>query len=213
MRVSEIKRKTAETDIALTLNLDGTGKSEINSGNGFMDHMLTLFAKHGRFDLTVLCNGDTEVDFHHSAEDIGICLGKAFKEALGDMKGIMRYADIILPMDETLILCTADLLNNNLPEDEAVVLCATDISGRSYLGLDLPLPSQRVGDFDTELVEEFLIAFVNNSNITLHIKELAGKNTHHIIEGTFKALGRTLRKAVKIDPECAGEIPSTKGVL
>lgn len=213
MRVSEIKRKTAETDIALTLNLDGTGKSEINSGNGFMDHMLTLFAKHGRFDLTVLCNGDTEVDFHHSAEDIGICLGKAFKEALGDMKGIMRYADIILPMDETLIACTADLINNTLPEDEATILCATDISGRSYLGLDLPLPSQRVGDFDTELVEEFLIAFVNNSNITLHIKELAGKNTHHIIEGTFKALGRTLRKAVKIDPECADEIPSTKGVL
>lgn len=213
MRVSEIKRKTAETDIILTLNLDGEGKSEINSGNGFMDHMLTLFAKHGRFDLKVICNGDTEVDFHHSAEDIGICLGKAFKEALGDMKGIMRYGDIILPMDETLILCTADLLNAEIPDDEAVVLCATDISGRSYLGLDLPLPSQRVGDFDTELVEEFLIAFVNNSNITLHIKELAGKNTHHIIEGTFKALGRTLRKAVKIDPECAGEIPSTKGVL
>lgn len=213
MRTSTIKRTTAETDISLSLNLDGTGKSEINSGNGFMDHMLTLFAKHGRFDLTVLCNGDTNVDFHHSAEDIGICLGKAFKEALGDMKGIMRYADIILPMDETLILCAADLLKNEVPEDEAVVLCATDISGRSYLGLDLPLPSQRVGDFDTELVEEFLIAFVNNSNITLHIKELAGKNTHHIIEGTFKALGRTLRKAVKIDPECAGEIPSTKGVL
>jgi imidazoleglycerol-phosphate dehydratase len=213
MRVSEIKRKTAETDISLTLNLDGTGKSEINSGNGFMDHMLTLFAKHGRFDLTVLCNGDTNVDFHHSAEDIGICLGKAFKEALGDMKGIMRYADIILPMDETLIVCTADVIEGNIPDDEAVVLCATDISGRSYLALDLPLPSTRVGDFDTELVEEFLIAFVNNSNITLHIKELAGKNTHHIIEGTFKALGRTLRKAVKIDPECASEIPSTKGVL
>lgn len=213
MRVSEIKRKTAETDISISLNLDGTGKSEIKSGNGFMDHMLTLFAKHGRFDLIVNCNGDTNVDFHHSAEDIGICLGKAFKEALGDMKGIMRYADIILPMDETLILCTADLLNNQISDDEAVILCATDISGRSYLGLDLPLPSQRVGDFDTELVEEFLIAFVNNSNITLHIKELAGKNTHHIIEGTFKALGRTLRKAVKIDPECAGEIPSTKGVL
>ncbi len=213
MRVSEIKRKTNETDILLTLNLDGEGKSEINSGNGFMDHMLTLFAKHGRFDLKVICKGDTEVDFHHSAEDIGICLGKAFKDALGDMKGIYRYGDIILPMDETLIICTADLLNAELPEDEAVVLCATDISGRSYLGLDLPLPSQRVGDFDTELVEEFLIAFVNNSNITLHIKELAGKNTHHIIEGTFKALGRTLRKAVKIDPECVGEIPSTKGVL
>ena len=195
MRTSEIKRKTAETDITLTLNLDGTGKSEINSGNGFMDHMLTLFAKHGRFDLDVLCNGDTNVDFHHSAEDIGICLGKAFKEALGDMKGITRYADIILPMDEALILC------------------ATDISGRSYLGLDLPLPSNRVGDFDTELVEEFLIAFVNNANITLHIKELAGKNTHHIIEGTFKALGRILAKAVKINEAYKNEIPSTKGVL
>lgn len=195
MRTSNVKRKTAETDISLKLNLDGEGKSEINSGNGFMDHMLTLFAKHGRFNLTVLCNGDTNVDFHHSAEDIGICLGKAFKEALGDMRGITRYADIILPMDEALILC------------------ATDISGRSYLGLDLPLTSTRVGDFDTELVEEFLIAFVNNANITLHIKELAGKNTHHIIEGTFKALGRTLAKAVKINEEYKNEIPSTKGVL
>ena len=195
MRTSTINRKTAETDISLKLNLDGEGKSEINSGNGFMDHMLTLFAKHGRFNLTVLCNGDTIVDFHHSAEDIGICLGKAFKEALGDMRGITRYADIILPMDEALILC------------------ATDISGRSYLGLDLPLTSTRVGDFDTELVEEFLIAFVNNASITLHIKELAGKNTHHIIEGTFKALGRTLAKAVKINEEYKNEIPSTKGVL
>ena len=195
MRTSEVKRKTAETDISLKLNLKKKKKSEINSGNGFMDHMLTLFAKHGRFNLTVLCNGDTNVDFHHSAEDIGICLGKAFKEALGDMRGITRYADIILPMDEALILC------------------ATDISGRSYLGLDLPLTSTRVGDFDTELVEEFLIAFVNNANITLHIKELAGKNTHHIIEGTFKALGRTLAKAVKINEEYKNEIPSTKGVL
>ncbi len=212
MRIAEIKRKTAETDITLTLNLDGEGKSEINSGNGFMDHMLTLFAKHGRFDLTVLCNGDTNVDFHHSAEDIGICLGLAFKDALGDMKGICRYGDIILPMDETLILCTADLLNNNI-KDENVILCATDISGRSYLGLDLPLPSSRVGDFDTELVEEFLIAFVNNAKITLHIKELAGKNTHHIIEGTFKALGRTLSKAVSINEKFKNDIPSTKGVL
>ena len=212
MRTATIKRKTAETDIALTLNLDGTGKSKINSGNGFMDHMLTLFAKHGRFDLELLCNGDTNVDFHHSAEDIGICLGMALKEALGDMKGITRYGDIILPMDETLILCTADLLSDNL-KDENVILCATDISGRSYLGLDLPLPSNRVGDFDTELVEEFLIAFVNNARITLHIKELAGKNTHHIIEGTFKALGRTLAKAVKINEEYKNEIPSTKGVL
>ncbi|MBP3390425.1 MAG: imidazoleglycerol-phosphate dehydratase [Clostridia bacterium] len=212
MRTATIKRKTNETDITLSLNLDGTGKSEINSGNGFMDHMLTLFAKHGRFDLTVICNGDTNVDFHHSAEDIGICLGMAFKEALGDMKGITRYADIILPMDEALILCAADILNNNL-QNENVILCATDISGRSYLGLDLPLPSTRVGDFDTELVEEFLIAFVNNARITLHIKELAGKNTHHIIEGTFKALGRTLSKAVKINEEYKNEIPSTKGVL
>lgn len=212
MRTATIKRKTNETDITLSLNLDGTGKSEINSGNGFMDHMLTLFAKHGRFDLTVLCNGDTNVDFHHSAEDIGICLGMAFKEALGDMKGITRYADIILPMDEALILCAADILNNNL-QNENVILCATDISGRSYLGLDLPLPSTRVGDFDTELVEEFLIAFVNNARITLHIKKLAGKNTHHIIEGTFKALGRTLSKAVKINEEYKNEIPSTKGVL
>ena len=212
MRTSTIKRKTAETDITLTLNLDGTGMSDINSGNGFMDHMLTLFAKHGRFDLNVFCKGDTNVDFHHSAEDIGICLGMAFKEALGDMKGINRYADIILPMDETLILCATDILNDNI-KDENAILCATDISGRSYLGLDLPLPSTRVGDFDTELVEEFLIAFVNNAKTTLHIKELAGKNTHHIIEGTFKALGRTLSKAVKINEEYKNEIPSTKGVL
>lgn len=212
MRTSSINRKTAETDISLTLNLDGEGKSQINSGNGFMDHMLTLFAKHGRFDLNVLCNGDTNVDFHHSAEDIGICLGLAFKEALGDMKGITRYGDIILPMDETLILCTTDLLNGDL-KDENVILCATDISGRSYLGLDLPLPSTRVGDFDTELVEEFLIAFTNNAKITLHVKELAGKNTHHIIEGTFKALGRTLSKAVAINEKFKNDIPSTKGVL
>ena len=212
MRSSKITRKTAETDIVLTLNLDGEGKSKINSGNGFMDHMLTLFAKHGRFDLTVSCNGDTEVDFHHSAEDIGICLGLAFKEALGDMKGINRYADIILPMDEALILCAADLLNERI-KDENVILCATDISGRSYLGLDLPLPSSRVGDFDTELVEEFLIAFVSNAKITLHIKELAGKNTHHIIEGTFKALGRTLGEATAINERFKNDIPSTKGVL
>lgn len=212
MRTSTIKRKTAETDITLTLNLDGTGMSDINSGNGFMDHMLTLFAKHGRFDLNVFCKGDTNVDFHHSAEDIGICLGMAFKEALGDMKGINRYADIILPMDETLILCATDILTDNI-KDENAILCATDISGRSYLGLDLPLPSTRLGDFDTELVEEFLISFVNNAKITLHIKELAGKNTHHIIEGTFKALGRTLSKAVKINEEYKNEIPSTKGVL
>ena len=212
MRTAEIKRKTNETDITLTLNLDGTGKCEINSGNGFMDHMLTLFSKHGRMDLTVICNGDTEVDFHHSAEDIGICLGKAFKEALGDMKGIYRYADIILPMDETLILCATDLLNGKI-EDENVILCATDISGRSYLGLDLPLPSSRVGDFDTELVEEFFLGFIRNADITLHIKQLDGKNSHHIIEGAFKSFAHSLCDACKIDKEFADEIPSTKGVL
>ena len=212
MRTAEIKRKTNETDITLELNLDGTGKSEINSGNGFMDHMLTLFAKHGRFDLTVISNGDTEVDFHHSAEDIGICLGKAFKEALGDMKGIYRYGDIILPMDETLILCATDLLNGKI-EEENLILCATDISGRSYLGLDLPLPSQRVGDFDTELVEEFWLGFTRQSNCTLHFKQFAGKNSHHIIECAFKAAARAMKQAVKIDAERAGEIPSTKGVL
>lgn len=213
MRTATINRKTAETDITLTLNLDGKGEGKISSGNGFMDHMLTLFAKHGRFDLWLDCKGDTEVDFHHSAEDIGICLGLAFKEALGDCKGITRYGDIILPMDEALIVCTADLIEEKIETEEAALLCATDISGRSHLGLDLPLPSSRVGDFDTELVEEFLIAFVSNARITLHLKKLAGKNTHHIIEGAFKALGRTLAKAIKINPEFQDEIPSTKGVL
>jgi imidazoleglycerol-phosphate dehydratase len=195
MRTAEIKRKTNETDITLVLNLDGTGKSEINSGNGFMDHMLTLFAKHGRFDLTVICNGDTEVDFHHSAEDIGICLGKAFKEALGDMKGIYRYGDIILPMDETLILASVD------------------ISGRDYLNYDVNIPTPAVGGMDTELIEEFFISFVRNSDITLHIKQLEGKNSHHIIEGIFKAVSRALCKAVFEDLTLGGEIPSTKGLL
>ena len=181
MRSYDIKRTTKETDIALSLCLDGSGESSIKSGNGFMDHMLTLFARHGGFDLTVSCNGDTEVDFHHSAEDIGICLGKALSSALGDMKGIYRYGHIILPMDEALILA------------------AVDISGRSHLSFDLPLPSSRVGDFDTELVEEFFEAFVRNAGITLHIKELAGTNTHHIIEGCFKAVGRVLKAAVAID--------------
>ncbi len=195
MRCSEIKRKTNETDISLSLLLDGKGESKISSGNGFMDHMLTLFAKHGNFDLTVDCKGDTQVDFHHSAEDIGISLGKAFKEALGDMKGITRYGDIILPMDE------------------ALVLVAVDISGRSYLSFDLPLPSSRIGDFDTELCREFFEAFVRNANITLHIKELGGCNTHHIIEGTFKAVARVLGGAAKIDKDNADTVPSTKGVL
>ena len=195
MRSYDIKRTTKETDIALSLNLDGKGESEIKSGNGFMDHMLTLFARHGGFDLKVVCNGDTDVDFHHSAEDIGICLGKALSEALGDMKGIYRYGNIILPMDE------------------ALVLVAVDISGRAHLSMDLPLPSSRIGAFDTELVEEFFEAFVRNAGITLHIKELAGSNTHHIIEGCFKAVGRVLKAAVAIDAANADKIPSTKGVL
>ena len=195
MRCSEIVRKTAETDISLRLDLDGTGKSNINSGCGFLDHMLTLFAKHAHYDLDVLCKGDTEVDYHHTVEDIGICLGKAFLEALGDKRGINRYGDIILPMDETLIMC------------------ATDISGRDYLGFALDIPAPRVGDFDTELCEEFMLAFVREAKLTLHIRQLAGKNSHHIIEGTFKALGRTLAKATAIDKRFENEIPSTKGVI
>lgn len=195
MRNSIIERKTKETDIKLSLSLDGSGKSEIATGSGFFDHMLTLFASHGRFDLKVECKGDTQVDFHHSAEDIGICLGKAFKEALGDMRGICRYGDIILPMDETLILCAADF------------------SGRAHLSYTAQIPCQKVGDLDCELVEEFFLALVRNADMTLHVKQLDGTNTHHIIEGMFKALGRTLRKCVAIDPALAGEIPSTKGVL
>lgn len=195
MRTSEIKRDTAETKIALSLNLDGTGESEINTGCGFLDHMLTLFAKHGRFDLTVKCDGDVEVDDHHTVEDIGICLGKAFSEAVGDKKGIVRYGNFILPMDEALILC------------------AVDISGRDYLSYDLDIPTQKVGNFDTELVEEFMLAFTRNSGITLHIIQLNGTNSHHIIEGTFKCLARTLRQAVNIDEKFKDEIPSTKGVL
>lgn len=195
MRKSEIVRKTAETDIALTLALDGKGESKIDSGCGFLDHMLTLFAKHGGFDLSLSCKGDTEVDYHHSVEDIGICLGRAFAESLGDCRGITRYGDMILPMDE------------------ALVLCAVDICGRNTLVLRLDIPSQRVGDFDTELVEEFLVAFVREARISLHVRQLEGKNSHHIIEGVFKALGRTLGKAVAIDPKRAGEIPSTKGTI
>lgn len=195
MRTSEIKRKTAETDITLSLCLDGQGKSEINSGCGFLDHMLTLFAKHGKFDLKVLCKGDTEVDDHHTVEDIGIVLGQAFSEALGDKRGICRYGNMILPMDEALILS------------------AVDISGRSYLGYDLSIPTQKVGDFDTELVEEFWMAFVRTASLTLHIKRFAGTNSHHIIEGAFKSVARSLRTAVSLDKEFADEIPSTKGVL
>ena len=195
MRTSEIIRKTAETDINLTLALDGSGKSEIDTGCGFLDHMLTLFARHGRFDLTVKCTGDTNVDFHHTVEDIGICLGMALSEALGDKKGICRYGSMMLPMDEALITA------------------ALDISGRSYLAYGLEIPAEKVGDFDTELCEEFWQAFVRTSSITLHIVQNAGRNSHHIIEGAFKAVARALRAAVKIDPDFAGEIPSTKGVL
>ena len=195
MRSFEIERRTAETDIALSLSLDGSGKSDIDTGCGFLDHMLTLFASHGCFDLTVRCKGDVKVDYHHSVEDIGICLGKAFREAIGDCRGINRYGNMMLPLDESL------------------VLCALDISGRSCLVYDAQIPSQKVGDFDTELVEEFLLAFVRNAGITLHIKQLAGKNSHHIIEGMFKALARALRCAVAIDEKRADAIPSTKGNL
>ena len=195
MRSAVIERKTAETDIKLSLDLDGKGTGTIDTGVGFLDHMLTLFAKHGRFDLDVKCVGDTNVDFHHSVEDIGIALGKAFAQALGDKAGICRYGDIILPMDEALILC------------------AVDISSRDFLNFDVEFTADKIGDFDTELVEEFWYGFVRNSAVTLHFKELNGLNNHHVAEGCFKAAGRTLRKAVAIDPQLAGEIPSTKGVL
>lgn len=195
MRTAEIKRTTSETDIGLSLALEGEGKSRISTGCGFLDHMLTLFARHGRFNLDVVCNGDTFVDYHHSTEDIGICLGKAFAQALGDKKGIKRYADILLPMDEALILC------------------ACDISGRGTLVFDLDIPTQKVGDFDTELVKEFFLAFVREANITLHLKQLTGENSHHIIEGAFKAFGRVMAQAAEIDEKHSDEIPSTKGVI
>ncbi len=195
MRKSEIIRKTGETDIKLVLDLDGGKESSISSGCGFLDHMLTLFAKHGRFSLVLDCKGDTDVDYHHSVEDIGICLGKAFADALGDCRGIARYGSVVLPMDE------------------ALVMCAVDICGRDTLVCRLDIPAQRVGDFDTELVEEFLAAFVRNAKISLHIRQLEGRNTHHIIECIFKALGRTLAAAVAIDSERADEIPSTKGLI
>jgi imidazoleglycerol-phosphate dehydratase len=195
MRKASIERKTAETDISLALALDGSGVSDIQSGVGFLDHMLTLFARHGRFDLRVKCLGDTQVDAHHSVEDIGICLGQAFREALGDKKGIARYGDTTLPMDEALILTAAD------------------ISGRAYLACELNIPAQKVGDFDTELVAEFWAAFVRSAACTLHIRQLAGMNSHHIIEGVFKSAARTLRIACAIDPSLGDEVPSTKGTL
>ncbi len=195
MRSTEIQRKTAETDIKLSLNLDGKGASVIDTGCGFLDHMLTLFAAHGRFDLFVRCAGDMEVDAHHTAEDIGICLGQAFTQCLGDKKGIERYGYMILPMDEALILS------------------AVDLSGRAYLGYGLEIPAYKVGDFDTELVEEFWFAFVREAKCSLHIKQLDGRNSHHIIEGAFKSVARSLKTAVSIDEKRADEIPSTKGVL
>ena len=193
MRTYEISRKTEETDITLTLNLDGTGKSSIDTGCGFLNHMLTLFASHGRFDLTVKCAGDVDVDDHHSVEDIGIVLGQAFQAALGDKRGITRYGSFLLPMDEALIQT------------------AVDISGRSCLCYGLEIPTQKIGSFDTELVEEFFLAFTRNCPMSLHIRQLAGKNSHHIVEGTFKSVARSLKAAVALDG--TNEIPSTKGVL
>ena len=193
MRTSEITRNTAETKITLKLNLDGTGKSQIDTGVGFLDHMLTLFAVHGKFDLTVICNGDTGVDDHHSVEDIGICLGQAFQQALGDKRGITRYGSFLLPMDEALILT------------------AVDISGRSCLCYGLEIPTEKIGTFDTELVEEFLLGFTRNCPMSLHLRQLSGTNSHHIVEGAFKSVGRALKAAVALDG--SNDIPSTKGVL
>ena len=195
MRQAEIRRETAETKIALSLDLDGQGEGEIRSGVGFLDHMLTLFARHGGFALSLRCEGDTWVDDHHSVEDIGICLGQAFREALGDKKGIRRYGQRILPMDEALLLASAD------------------ISGRGACYCVLEIPTEKVGSFDTELVEEFFIAFAREAGVTLHLRQLAGKNSHHIIEGVFKAASRALREAVSFDEREAGRVPSTKGLL
>ena len=195
MRKAAVKRKTAETDITLELCLDGTGTADIDTGVGFLDHMLTLTAKHGRLDLSVWCAGDTRVDDHHSTEDIGIALGSAFREALGDKRGIRRYGSMILPMDE------------------ALVLCAVDLSGRSLLRYSLELRARKVGTFDTELAEEFFLAFTRAAGVTLHLRQLDGRNTHHILEAAFKGFGRALREAVAADPDAAGEIPSTKGTL
>lgn len=195
MRRAEIKRKTAETDISLKLELDGTGKSEIDTGCGFLNHMLTLFAAHGKFDLAVKCVGDIDVDYHHTTEDIGIALGEAFAVALGEKRGILRYGDEILAMDE------------------AVILSSVDFSGRAYLGYSLSIPTEKVGDFDTELVEEFWFGFVRKAACALHIRRLCGHNSHHIIEGAFKSVARSMREAVKVDAAFASEIPSTKGVL
>ena len=195
MRSTQIERKTAETDVRLTLSLDGAGRAQIDTGLGFLDHMLTLFAAHGRFDLTVRCAGDTQVDDHHSVEDIGIALGDAVAQALGEKRGIRRYGSMLLPMDE------------------ALVLCAVDLSGRSCLRMQAAFPSQKIGTFDTELVEEFFTAFARRAGVTLHLRQLDGTNSHHIAEAMFKAFGRALSEAVSLDARLAGEIPSTKGAL
>ena len=195
MRVAELSRTTAETDIRMRLELDGSGLSQIATGCGFLDHMLILFARHGRFDLSVQCKGDTYVDDHHTVEDIGICLGDAFARALGDKRGVVRYGSMLLPMDEALILT------------------AVDLSSRGMLCYDLHIPTQKVGTFDTELTEEFFIAMARQGDMTIHIRQLAGSNSHHIIEGAFKSLARSLSSAAAIDPRFSQEIPSTKGVL
>lgn len=195
MRRKKIVRDTKETQIILALEVDGTGAYEIDTGCGFFNHMMELFTRHGRFDIAIDCKGDTDVDYHHTVEDVGIVLGRAFREALGDKKGIYRYGSMLLPMDEALILC------------------AVDIGGRSSVSFDVEIPAQKVGDFDTELVKEFVLALSREMGLTVHIRMLAGENTHHIIEGVFKALGRALRQACAIEEEYADEIPSTKGVL
>ena len=195
MRTAEITRRTAETDVRLRLELDGTGESRVSTGCGFLDHMLTLFARHGRFDLEITCQGDTCVDDHHTVEDVGICLGDAFAQALGDKRGVARYGSALLPMDEALILT------------------AVDLSGRGMLCCELRIPAQKVGTFDTELAEEFFIALARRGDMTLHIRQLAGNNSHHIIEGAFKSLARSLGAAAAVDPRFSQEIPSTKGVL
>ena len=195
MRRGKIERATAETQIKLMLELDGEGKYDVDTGCGFLNHMLELFTRHGRFDLAIRCQGDTHVDYHHTVEDVGIALGRAFTQAMGDKRGIRRYGDIVLPMDETLMIC------------------AVDISGRDYLGFDVQIPTEKVGDLDTELVKEFFQGFVRNAGVTLHFKQLAGENTHHIIEGMFKAFGRAMGQAVAIDEQFKNQIPSTKGVI
>lgn len=195
MRTAQIERNTNETQIRLTLNVDGRGQYQVDTGCGFLDHMLELFARHGSFDLEVTCQGDTQVDDHHTVEDIGIALGKAFAQALGDLRGVYRYGNFLLPMDE------------------ALVLCAVDLSGRGYLGWQMELPTEKVGTFDTELAEEFWIAFSRNCGATLHFQQMAGRNSHHILEAAFKGMGRALRQAVAIEPGRENEIPSTKGIL